>query len=130
MDSNRGLDSLRQSSVNSSQNCIASSSKAKSRPKSVVSSFSQSAFKHIPSEQVSDLGNLIDDALTDVPKLPAKFDRRNETVMGINDDKKKGKFAPAEVPRGDFSKFMLERLKKYSILNHEVFKHDGIDYKK
>ena len=74
---------------------------------------------------------MIDDALEDVPKLPNKFDTRNETVMGIHDDKKFGSaIHDSEKPKPDFSKFMLERMKKHSILNHDVFKHDGIDYKK
>ena len=72
---------------------------------------------------------MIEDALSDVPKMPAKFDKRNEQVMGIYDDMKKGAKFEAAKPRPDFSKFMLERMKKHSILNHDVFKHDGVDYK-
>ena len=84
-------------------------------------------YRHVPSEQLSPMAKIIDQAITDVPKLPARFDRHHSEVMGIYEHRKKdGK----DKRKGDFSKFMLERLKKNSILNHEVFKHYGIDYKK
>ena len=48
--------------------------------------------------------NPIEDALNDVPKLPAKFDMRNAEVMGINDDKKSNKrIGGSQEPRRDFS---------------------------
>lgn len=75
------------------------------------------------------MGRIIDEALTEVPKLPAKFDRHISTVMGQYDDERGGN-KKGQPKRRDFSKFMLEKLKKNSILNHEVFKHYGIDYKK
>lgn len=86
------------------------------------------AYRHVPSNNVSPIDNAVVTALTNVPKVPQKFDRRNADVMGINEDLrgKDGKPKKGFV----FSKFMLDRLKKHSILNHEVFKRDGIDYKK
>ena len=74
-------------------------------------------------------------ALTDVPSIPAKFDKRNATVMGIHADKpnpknKNGELVVGQRKNSYFSKFMLERLKKNSILNADVFKDEGIDYKK
>ena len=94
----------------------------------------------MPSVDLSPVGSLINLALANVPKLPVRFDRRFPEVRGINDDKVSERNKNRSVlsntqakseKRKDsyFSKFMLERLKKSSILNHEVFKHEGVDYK-
>ena len=75
----------------------------------------------------SPLGSLIVNALTDIPAIPAKFDKKNALVLGVNSEKlgtdRNGKM------NNNLSKMMLERIKKHSILNHDVFKHDGVNYK-
>jgi len=60
--------------------------------------------------------------------LPAFFDRNDSEVKGISatrgTDLGKGKKVDSF-----FSRFMLERLKKSSILNHDCFKKEDVDYK-
>ena len=71
-------------------------------------------FNSIPE---SPIGDCIDRALKDVPVLPAKFDD-NDTIVG-------GKNVQDESQALKFNRFMLERLKKQSILNHPVFNKKG-----
>ena len=39
----------------------------------------------MPSERLSPVGNLIETALNDVPKLPAYFDRNNSELKGLSE---------------------------------------------
>ena len=79
---------------------------------------------------------MINLALQDVPKMPKTMDRRYSEVIGINSDKRTNKKKSnltglsGEKKGSLFSKFMLERLKKHSILNHDVFKNNDVDFKK
>ena len=77
---------------------------------------------------MSPVGDLISKALVDVPKLPAFYDRRDYEVKGVSASKVKN-FDKAKKMDRFFSKFMLERLKKSSILNHDCFRRADVDYK-
>ena len=71
--------------------------------------------------------DLIKTALINIPKLPTKFDKRNATVTGVNSTERS--LNERDPTKRNFSKFMLERLKKQSILNHSVFQEKGVDYR-
>ena len=83
--------------------------------------------RSLSTEVYSPLGSLIVSALKDIPTIPAKFDKKNAVVLGVNSEKlgtdRNGKM------HKNLSKMMLERIKKHSILNHDVFKYDGVNYK-
>ena len=82
----------------------------------------------MPSIRLSPVGDLISKALLDVPKLPAFYNRKDIEVKGKTASNTKN-FDKSKKMDRFFSKFMLERLKKSSILNHDCFKKEDIDYK-
>ena len=51
----------------------------------MTTSISQEVYRHVPSERLSPVGNLIETALNDVPKLPAYFDRNNSELKGLSE---------------------------------------------
>ena len=76
---------------------------------------SQRAFRGSVPE--SPIGDLIERALEDVPTLPKQYDVNDRTV--------EGKKASFDQKTTKINRFMLERLKKQSILNHPVFAKKG-----
>ena len=56
------------------------------------------------------MGDMIKSALINVPKMPVKYDKRNATVTGINSSRRP--IGAKDTAKKNFSKFMLDRLKK------------------
>ena len=85
-------------------------------------------YRHIPSNRLSPVGDLINEALVDVPKLPAFFNRNDTELLGISEARNKNMAKDQKID-SFFSKFMLERLKQSSILNHDCFKKNDVNHK-
>ena len=89
--------------------------------------------RSVMSEVFSPMGSLIQNALSDIPKIPDKFDKRKAEVLGVNCEKlldTETDAVKSHNQTNNMSRMMLDRIKNYSILNHDVFRNEGVNYKK